>query len=174
MGYVRTAGMSTAARRARRRAALVITALLAVLALALGLSLAYMQGWIGTGDGEGTDQAADTSAVTAPAPALTPDRVVVNVYNGTDVAGLAGRTSEALTTRGFRVDAVDNGDPVEGAGVIRHGAEGLEGAELLLQTVGQPLTLVQDERDGLTVDLLLGPDWEELPTADDAAQTGGR
>ena len=70
MGYVRTAGLSTAARRTRRRTALVITGLLAVLALILLLSVAGMQGWFGLGEGGSDDSAASTAAV-VPAPALT-------------------------------------------------------------------------------------------------------
>lgn len=169
MGYVRTAGMSTAQRRARRRTALVITGLLGALAVALLISLATVQGWFGLGEGEGEgDQAATTSAAPA-APTLEPGQVGVSVLNATSTSGLAGRTAEALRARGFDVGTVDNADAVEGAGLIRHGPEGQDAAELLAQSVGQDLELVLDtDREGDDVVLVLGPDWQELPTPDEA------
>lgn len=173
MGYVRTAGMSTAQRRARRRAALVITALLVVLALALLLSLATVQGWFGLGEGE-ADEAVATSVAPAPPPGLTPEQVSVDVLNATSVSGLAGRTAEALRARGFDVGSIDNADAMEGVGIVRHGPDGQEAAELLEQTVDQDLELVlQPDRDGAGVVLVVGPDWQELPAADDAAVTDG-
>lgn len=174
MGYVRTAGLSTAARRTRRRAALVITGLLAVLALVLLLSVAGMQGWFSLGEGGGDDSAASTAAV-VPAPALTAQQVTVNVFNSTSTVGLAGRTADGLRVRGFEVGSIDNSEAIEGTGIVRHGPEGAEAAELLEQAAGQDLELTLDEeREGTEVDLVLGPDWQELPSADDAAQTDGR
>lgn len=174
MGYVRTAGMSTAARRSRRRAAMVIAGLLLALVVALLFSLAYMQGMFGLGQGDEDDAATVTSAAPAPPPELTPDQVVVNVLNGTSTTGLAGRTSSALTTRGFKVDRVDNAEATEGAGVIRHGPEGEAAAQLLLEATGQDLTLVMDDRGGTSVDLVLGSDWQDLPTgAEPSGSDGG-
>ena len=172
MGYVRTAGMSTAARRARRRAALVMTGLVAVLAVALLLSVATVQGWFGLGtDGSG-DTATTSSAAPAPKPSLTPDKVVVNVFNSTGTAGLAGRAADALRDRGFKVDSVDNVDAVQGVGVIRHGSQGKEAAQLLKKTVGQKVELTLDaERNDASVDLILGPEWKELKGSKDAAKT---
>lgn len=176
MGYVRTAGMSTAARRARRRTALVLTGLVAVLLLALLLSVATMQGWFGLGKGGSSDTATTSAAAPAPPPSLTPKQVTVNVYNSTGTEGLAGRTAEALRTRGFTVDAVGNVDAVQGVGVIRHGPKGKEAAQLLKKTVGQKVELaLEAEREDASVDLVLGPDWKALKGAKDAAKkTDGR
>lgn len=171
MGYVRTAGMSTAARRARRRAGLVITGLLAALLLALILALAFMQGWFGLGQG-GADDAAQTTAVEVPAPSVLPEEVSVNVFNATSVGGLAGRTAEALSARGFDVQGVDNADAIEGAGIVRYGPAAQEQAELLAESVGQDVVLDLVEREGETVDLILGPDWVEL-SSDASATTDG-
>lgn len=174
MGYVRTAGMSTVARRARRRAALVILALLVALAVALLLSVATVQGWFGLGQAGGEDSAV-TTPVAAPPPALTPEQVSVTVLNGTSTSGLAGRTASALRTRGFDVGSVDNADAVEGVGIVRHGPEGQDAAELLVTSVGQDLELVLEPgREGSEVILVLGPEWEELSTADAADRTDGR
>lgn len=172
MGYVRTAGMSTAARRARRRATLVLAALLMLLVVALLIALAFMRGWFGLGEGD-ADDASQTTAVAAPPPAMTTDEVTVNVFNSTGRAGLAGRAADALRARGFEVEGVDNTDAVEGAGVVRHGPEGEEQAELLADEVGQGVTLVLDEREGTTVDLVLGPDWEDLSDGEEGTDEGG-
>lgn len=175
MGYVRTAGMSTAARRARRRAALVITSLLAGLALVFGLAFASMQGWITWGDGEGgTDDAAQSSSVVPP-PALDPGDIVVNVYNASDTAGAAGRAAEALRARGYAVDLVAN-DPLAAeiplTGVIRHGPLGQRAAQQLLDSLPvEDLILVGVDREDGSVDLVLGNTWEDLPSADDAQGT---
>lgn len=170
MGYVRTAGMSTSRRRARRRTALVIMGLLLALAVALLLSVASVQGWFGLGQGGTTDDVA-VSSTPEPPPALTPAEVQVTVLNGAGTSGLAGRTAEALSVRGFDVEGVANEDALEGVGVVRHGPEGAEAAQLLIDAVGQDLETSMDERDGTDLDLVLGSEWEELPTAEDAAET---
>jgi hypothetical protein len=163
MAYVRTGGMSTAARRRRRRTALVLTALTLMLAVVLVYAVAYYQGWLG---GSGT--AADAEQATATAAPLQPGDVRVNVYNATGEAGLAGRTSEELETRGFVVDAVDN-DPEDAqighTADIRHGPDGLEAAQLLQQSVPGS-KLVADERESEEIDLVLGDGFEQLAPAE--------
>ncbi|QFG69638.1 LytR C-terminal domain-containing protein [Ornithinimicrobium pratense] len=171
MGYVRTAGMSTAARRARRRAGLVIAGLLAALLLALVVALAIVQGWFSLGEG-GADDASQTTAAEVPAPSMLPSEVSVNVFNATSRGGLAGRTADSLRERGFDVQGVDNTNAVEGPGLIRYGSEAQEQAELLAESVGQGVVLELVEREGTTVDLVLGPDWTDL-TSDAEATTDG-
>ncbi len=175
MGYVRTAGMSTAARRARRRAALVIVAVLVGLLLVFGVAMAYVQGWITLpGDGGTADDTTVTS--TAPVAAVSPSEVSVNVYNAGGIAGAAGRAGEALRARGFAVATVSNdpeGADVPGVGVIRHGPDGLEEATLLQDTVPEGVELLEDTRSSASVDLVLGQQWEDLPAADAAATEEG-
>ncbi|AXH96275.1 LytR C-terminal domain-containing protein [Ornithinimicrobium avium] len=166
MGYVRTAGMSTAARRARRRAALVISGLLLALLVVFGLAMAFVQGWISTPGGSG--DAAATSAVSAPPPAMTVAEVSVNVYNAGGIPGAAGRAGESLRERGYSVATVANdpeGADVPGVGVIRHGPKGIEEAELLRADLPGSVELVDDGRDSAVVDLVLGAQWEDLPAA---------
>ena len=172
MGYVRTAGMSTAARRARRRAALVIVAVLLGLLLVFGIAMAYVQGWISLPDGDGGDEASVTTS--APAATIAPEEVTVNVYNAGGIAGAAGRAGEELRARGFAVSTVANdpeGADVPGAAVIRHGVTGVEEAALLLEQLPEGVELVEDSRGSATVDLVLGESWEDLPAADDAGAT---
>lgn len=164
MGYVRTAGMSTAARRARRRAALVITGLLLALLVVFAVAMAFVQGWISMPGGTG--DAASTSAVSAPPPAVTAGEVSVNVYNAGGIAGAAGRAGDALRERGFAVATVANdpeGADVPGTAVVRHGPKGLQGAELLLAELPGSAELLDDGRDSAAVDLVLGQSWEDLP-----------
>ncbi len=170
MGYVRTGGMSTAARRRRRRTAFVLGVLVLLLAGVFGYAAAYYQGWIG--DEEGST---DTSQVTETTPPLQPGDVTLNVYNATGRAGLAGRTSESLQARGFRVDSVAD-DPekatVKHVGDVRFGPKGARAALLLREAV-PGVKFVRDKREGKTVDLVLGDAFTELPAvpADDSATT---
>lgn len=169
MGYVRTAGMSTAARRRRRRTALVLTALIGIVA-AVGLyATAYYMGWLG----EGETGTADQSSITTSAPTLAPEEVTVNVYNASGAPGIAGRTAQALSSRGFQIDAVDDAPPgteVPPVAEIRHGADNLEAAQLL-QTLLPDATLVADTRQIDVVDLYIGTDFVEVTSADTDSAT---
>ncbi|MFX0538574.1 LytR C-terminal domain-containing protein [Ornithinimicrobium sp. Y1847] len=176
MGYVRTAGMSTAARRARRRAALVITTLLLGLVLVFSLAFASMQGWITFPGGSGGDTA-DTTAATVPPPALRSQDIVVNVYNSTQTAGLAGRAAESLRERNFQVDTVGNaGEAYEGVGVIRYVPEGERAARALRDALPDGVDLEELGEDGSgtdrVVDLILGTEWEDLPGTGDGEGDG--
>lgn len=174
MGYVRTAGMSTAARRRRRRTAMVLTALVALLAVVLTYSFAYYQGWL-PGSDAARSPSGDQVTTSAPVPQeLQPEDVMVNVYNATQRAGLAGTTAEALATYGFSIDQIAN-DP-ERASVslidIRHGPAGEEGAQLLLAVLPDA-TLVPDARESASVDLVLGRNFTELlPEGEEPADEG--
>jgi len=169
VGYVRTAGMSTAARRRRRRTALVLTGLVALLLVVFLYAVAYYRGWIPGADEDTGDAAATTTA----APQLQPADVIVNVYNATERAGLAGRTADALRALGYTVDAVDNDregrEPQTAA--IYFGPEGQAGARLL-QTAVPQAELVPDTRTTAEIDLVLGVDFEELEAEATATGTG--
>ncbi|GAA1166485.1 hypothetical protein GCM10009584_04320 [Ornithinimicrobium humiphilum] len=175
MGYVRTAGMSTAARRARRRAALVIVAVLLGLLLVFGFALAYMQGWVTLPGGDrGGDEATATSA--PPVATVTPAEVSVNVFNAGGIPGAAGRAGEALRARGFAVATVANdpeGADVPGIAILRHGPTGIEEAQLLQASLPEGVELVADTRSSSSVDLVLGEQWEDLPAPDAAATEEG-
>lgn len=167
MGYVRTAGMSTASRRKRRRAAIILTALLTLL-LAVGIyAFAYYMDLLPrtAPSDEGTDT--DQVTATAEAPQITPAEVTVNVYNASGVSGIAGRTSTALGSYGYVVDTVaDAPDDFESPEVaqIMHGAEGAEGAALLA-TLVPGAEVIDDDREGDGVDLFLGEGFEEIEDA---------
>src|SRR5690606_10084050 len=161
--------MSTAARRRRRRTALVLTGLVALLLVVFLYAVAYYRGWIPGADEDTGDAAATTTA----APQLQPADVIVNVYNATERAGLAGRTADALRALGYTVDAVDNDregrEPQTAA--IYFGPEGQAGARLL-QTAVPQAELVPDTRTTAEIDLVLGVDFEELEAEATATGTG--
>ncbi len=170
MGYVRTGGMSTAARRRRRTTALVLTGLAILLFVVLAYAVAYYQGWVGGSD-EGTT---DSAQISTSAPSIQASEVTVNVYNAKGEPGLAGRIAAELEERDFDVDTIDN-DPeqatIEHSADIRHGPEGLEAAEFMQQSVPGS-KLLPDEREAATIDLVLGKEFEALSEAPaDAAES---
>ena len=87
-----------------------------------------------------------------------PGTVTANVYNATNRAGLARRTSDELKGRGFVIAKVANdplGKSLTNVAEIRYGASGLAGAQLLRFYI-PGATLVQDARADATVDVVLG------------------
>nr|WP_281496662.1 LytR C-terminal domain-containing protein [Ornithinimicrobium sp. F0845] len=164
--------MSTAARRRRRRAALVLTALVALLIAVAGYAVAYYQGWLPGTEGGDIDQVTATST----APSLAPSDVTVNVYNASGVTGIAGRTSQALSTHGFQIDAVADapaGTQTPEVAEIRFGAANQEAAELLATYISGAV-LVEDTREINEIDLYIGTDFVELEPApgDSPSATG--
>lgn len=118
----------------------------------------------------GSDEAAGGSA-TAPEPSCStvmaapadelpvPAKVRVNVYNATEVSGLASQTARELKRRGFAIKEVANdpvGIPIEGVARIRYGPSSAQRAELLAYYV-PGAELVEIERGGPKIDLALGP-----------------
>jgi len=124
----------------------------------------------------------DKSFAAAPSPTPTRDsvpcppqgalpvkysKVKVNVYNGTQTAGLAGKTADDLKDRGFKVATTTNA-PVQYAGVARinFGYKGVAQAyTLAAQLPDAEMTL--DARTNTSVDLTLGSDFTDL-TAEDS------
>jgi LytR cell envelope-related transcriptional attenuator len=87
-----------------------------------------------------------------------PGTVTANVYNATDRAGLARRTSTVLATRGFTIGHVANdplGKTLTTVAEIRFGPKGEQNAQLMRYYVTGAV-LVQDARTDATVDVVLG------------------
>ena len=110
--------------------------------------------------------AAACSSAAAAIPSLDPSTVTVRVLNASDLAGRAGQVADALQNRGFAISEVGNDGSnrdVTGVGEVRFGARGREmGRFLSLQAAG--LELYQDTRANTTVDLVIGPEWDQLAT----------
>lgn len=112
---------------------------------------------------------APTPVAASPTPCVTttvqpglalpkPATVTVNVFNATDRSGLARTTADELGRRGFGIGSIANdplGATIAGVGEVRHGPDGLAGAQLVTYYVPGAV-LVADARTGSTVDLVLG------------------
>lgn len=128
--------------------------------------------------GSGSDEPAVDAApepscstlMVAPADELpVPKKVRVNVYNATEISGLASKTARDLKKRGFVIKEVANdpaGLPIEGVARIRYGPKGAKRAELLSYYV-PGAELVELERPGTKVDLALGEGFTFIPPQPD-------
>ena len=133
----------------------------------LVLALAALGVWYSVLQQDADRQAADeetcSSSETA-IPALDPSTVSVRVLNASDLGGRAGLVADALEGRGFTIAEVGNDGTsreVTGSGEVRHGLRGRDAARFLaLQQPG--ITLYQDTRATATVDLVIGPEWNQL------------
>jgi hypothetical protein len=96
-----------------------------------------------------------------PAALMEPGKVTVNVYNASDRYRLAAKTATRLEKQGYAVGKIDN-DPLKRAvttpAEVRHGEKGLAQARTVL-AVAPDAALVQDDRTGERVDLVLGGSW---------------
>jgi hypothetical protein len=116
-------------------------------------------------------EACASASAAAPAPALDPAGINLRVFNATDTAGLAQTVATALQERGFVVDEVANdssGREVTGVGELRHGPRGADPAEyvrLFIPGAGDYL----DTRATAQVDVVVGPEFTTLATADEVA-----
>lgn len=164
-------GAGAASSRPRRWPQLL--AVLLVLALLAGA--AYGSWWWLTqrADDEVTPSATPSKTCTTPTPKPprnlpTPSEVSVAVGNGTDRAGLAVETADALATRGFVVTSIGNADkPVkQGVAQVRYVKTDLASAIVVASYVpGAELVEVARTAD---VSLWLGPQFDGLLDTGDA------
>jgi LytR cell envelope-related transcriptional attenuator len=149
-----------------------------VLALAVGGGL----GWYLTNrDDTATTATTPTPTGCATTPAATgspsgspkaakpppdPSSITVDVYNATDVQGLAGKTAGQLEKRGFQIGDVANdpiGQPITGTAEVRYGKKGRANAKVVAAQVVDS-TLVNDKRADRSVALALGEKFDGLAT----------
>lgn len=160
-------------RSSRRRpvwgiVGVVILGTVGLLAIALGLVW-----WLSSADDSGAQSAATplpcTTTLVAPIEALpAAESVIVNVFNSTDRAGLAGQTADELRAAGYTVKKVgnDKGDvPVTGSAQLRFGPKGERAAERLRFLIPDAV-LVPIDRTNKRVDVVLGTTFTGL--ADEA------
>ena len=117
-------------------------------------------------------EAAACSSAAAAIPVLDPATVQVRVLNASNLAGRAGQVAAALENRGFVVAEVGNDGTnreVTGQGEIRYGARGRDAGRFLsLQQPGA--VLFEDTRATEVVDLVIGPEWQQLATPADVEE----
>lgn len=94
------------------------------------------------------------------------ENAAIRVFNGTDIAGLAGRTQEWLIGRGVTIADVGN-DTDHGSRptVIRNYSGGRDTALWLADVLGLPPERIEPGTDGLAADgviIVVGPDIQEI------------
>jgi hypothetical protein len=117
------------------------------------------------------EEQACQSAENAAPPSLDPATVHLRVLNATETAGLATTVGTSFTERGFVVDEVANdtsGREVTGVGELRHGPRGTDTAKFVRLYVPDAGDFL-DTRADATVDVVIGPEFTTLATADDIA-----
>src|SRR3954468_24766651 len=141
--------------RRQRRSAIVIAVVLLGLAGAFYYASTYFRDTTPT-PGPGSPEGREL-------PPPPPD-VSLNVYNSTSRKGLAAAVAKAAGARGFKVKAVGN-DPkdatVKQVAQIRFGPEGTASAKLVKSHIPQAV-LVNDKRQGDSVDLVVGQTWKSF------------
>lgn len=137
---------------------LVVVGVLVVIGLVYAL-VSLMRGSDSSSAEDGTTPEPCITRTITPADVLPKaTKVSVNVYNASDVSGLASRTARQLRDRGFKVAKIANdptGRTVSGVGEIRYGPKAAKRAQLLALYV-PGAELVALDRPGLKVDLAMG------------------
>ena len=157
-------------RHKRERQAVVFGLLIAALAVGgLGAVAVFTGGLDSPFTRPFTTRAPEATATPTPPPCppegtlpVAYGQIQVTVLNATQRAGLAGRTGEALTARGFVVLGTGNSpSPVPGVARISFGAAGV-GAAYTLAAHVEGARLVLDSREDPTVDLAVGDEFTSL------------
>jgi hypothetical protein len=120
---------------------------------------------------EQAQAAACTSASEAP-PSLEPSTVTLRVFNAGEEAGKAGEVAAELQARGFVVEEIAN-DPhpefgVTGVGELRFGP-GNQGTADFVRLFLPGATDRPDTRATSIVDLVIGPDFQQLASTEEIA-----
>ena len=148
-----------------RRRHPVATAVIVLLMLGVLFAATFGAVRLLKGDTSATPSPTTTSAgpcvTTTARPGLVlpkPAAVTANVYNATNRAGLARKTSTELKSRGFVVATVANdplGKSLANVGEIRYGPSGKDAATLMRYYL-PGAALVFDQRKNATIDVVLG------------------
>lgn len=99
--------------------------------------------------------------------------VVVNVYNGGSVEGMAGKVGEELKKRGYKVQKVDNHDLALLAPTVVVSGPGGHAAAFNLQRNFPDSEYVEDDRKDATVDVVLTSQFGSLVEAPKVDQSAG-
>ena len=159
--YTTESPASMAARARRRRALITIGILLLGLFFAFWYGLSYYQ----ADQERRAAQPPPPTCRTYPPDRVVPADVTVNIYNATRRSGLAGRTSQQFTQRGFQVGKVAN-DPssrkTPKVAEVRFGPKGKAAADLVLQVMPEGSKGVELDFASSGVSVALGTDFSSL------------
>lgn len=157
-------------RNKRMRQTILFGSICGAMILALIFSFAIYNGSISgpfdfafTSDKEGEEA---PTPPPCPGPDDTPvpySDVVINVFNTTDVSGLAGSAADAFVERGFELGEVSNEEAsVHASAELRFGPQAIaEAYTLEAQLEGAVLRLDENRTDSV-VDVLIGDAYDEL------------
>ncbi|MGY1856844.1 LytR C-terminal domain-containing protein [Modestobacter sp. SYSU DS0290] len=147
---------------------------LPALVFLLVLALAALAVWWNVlGDERDREEAraAACSSADAVPTELDPATVTLRVFNATDIGGRAGEVATQLQSIGFVVEEIAN-DPtdneVTGVGELRYGKAGREAADYVQLYLPQA-TERRDTRSTALVDVVIGPDYAGLASAEEVA-----
>lgn len=152
-----------AARRRRAsmrriRHGIVLVLLIGLVTAAVFVALGIARGDISIGASEASPAPAPTSTCPpGPFDFQDPSAITVNVYNSTNINGLAGTAADQLRGRAFAVRDVDNtqGGPTGMTAIVVSGEGGRANAFTVQRTIPGSI-YVADKRDDRTVDVILG------------------
>lgn len=100
-----------------------------------------------------------TEAQLSAGESLTPEKVIVSVYNASDRSGLAGDTADRLQAQGFPVDEAADAPAGTTVRVVEIWVDDPQSpvAQLVRSYFGKRARLVQHEPEGLGVNIVVGP-----------------
>lgn len=151
--------------------ALVVVGLLAVVALVFVVVAVVRDTQSKAGTAEGCPKGWPLADVTL----REPKDVKINVYNGTDEAGLAGSVADDFRNRKFQVKKEGNAPKaVDDVVVLRFGPKGVGSAHLLRAYFldnADPQFDIKRKDD--TVDVILGNSFQQLATTTEVNQSLG-
>lgn len=160
MSYVRDNGLARARKRRERRALTI----LAVCGLLVVGSIVFAMTFISTPK----KQAGPCPHGTAGAPAPESAGFTLNVYNAGGPKGVAGSTAEAMKSHQLTIGSIGN-DPyrakLDGTAQVRFGPEGASMAKKYVAPLVSGAVLVDDGRDGSSVDLVVGSQAPSIASA---------
>lgn len=99
--------------------------------------------------------------------------VLVNVYNGGSVEGMAGKVADELKKRGYQVQEIDNHDSALLAPTVVISGPSGHAAAFNMQRNFPNSEYVEDDREGATVDVVLTSQFGNLVAAPEVDQTAG-
>lgn len=150
-----------------------VRALAIVLVLLVGAMIAVIIAVSNDSTGGATPQAGCPEG-SIPANLELPDvrLVKINVFNGTDQAGLASQVGENFSNRGFEVlERTDHDSKVEEVAVLRYGPAAVGAAHVLQAYFLRDARLEFDlEREDDVVDVVIGSQFQQLATETEVRQ----
>lgn len=160
MSYVRDNGLARQRRRRERRS----MAILAFCGLLVVGAIVFAVAFVSQPTTSSGPCPNGTVSVAPPAQSL----FVTNVYNAGGPAGTAARAATALKSHSLQPGVIGNdplGKTISGVGEVRFGPDGESAAKKYVAVYVPGATLVNDGRDGDSVDVVLGKQFPTIPVA---------